>query len=591
MPRLPYSRSTDHADLHRESGAQLLLELGSFLLALSGNWRVARSLNLSDDEIAGRLERFDDRLKAFFKENPKAPLRKYLLSSKGRGIDLRACRVAAVLAALHVLESQDAADIWRVAKWCVPCGDHADLLEMRRVVAASGAASPRLVEVANVPGLWHPQVRLAPGLMQAVMGGSECIPVVSNASLAAVRAARERPAGGGGAAPSRKGGGGSGDAAAFVAALPDLRPREMSDLLELHAGFVNQEAARRRVCLAAWRHLRRLRMLHVEGVAPSAVPAKQNLLLRGPTGSGKTLMIETLFRDVLALPAAVVDLTAFTEAGYVGEDVNTLPTRLLMAADGNVAVAQCGLIGLDEVDKLAECGSGSRPMVSRSGCQRGLMRLLASGETLVPETVTEHPMRVRRIKFDTSNVLFAAMGAFSGWARLTGKSKPIGFEEAGRGRQREPAAGGASAARYERYGLMPELMARLPLVVELKALSRAEMREILELNVVSRHEREMEAEGVGLEVDPSVVDLLVEDAMARGYGARGVQAAFTEALSEGCYQAYSVRGRNRVLRLHVENGELAWEVTRRRAGRTRASEAGPIELPEGLDSLDTGTDA
>ena len=590
MPRLPYSRGTDHADLHRDSGAQLLLELGSFLLALSGSWRVAKALNLSDEEVAGRLERFDDRLKAFFKANPKAALRKYILSATGRGIDLRACRVVAVLAALHVLESQDCVDIFRLAGWCVPTGDHADVLEARRVVAASGAASPRLVEVASVPGLWHPQVRLAPGLMQELIGGRDCIPVVSNGSLAAVRAARERRAGGGGATPSRKGSGASGDAAAFVAALPDLRPRELSDLLELRAGFVNQEAARRRVCLAAYRHLRRLRMLHVEGVDPAAVPAKQNLVLKGPTGSGKTLMIEALCR-ILTVPSVVVDLTAYSETGYIGEDLTTVPTRLLMAADGNVAVAQCGLIGLDEADKVAECGTGSRPMVSRSGVQRGLLRLLDGGEMIVPETLGEHPIRVRRVRFDTSNVLFAAMGAFSGWNRVAGMAKPIGFGQADGGDPARQGTGAATAAQYERYGLMPELMARLPLVVELGALSRAEMREILELNVVSRHAREMEAEGVGLEVDTGVVDLLVEDAMARGYGARGVQAAFTEALSEGCYQAYSVRGRGRVLRLHVEKGELAWEVTRVRSRRGRASEAGQIELPEGLESLDTGTDA
>jgi ATP-dependent Clp protease ATP-binding subunit ClpX len=371
---------------------------------------------------------------------------------------------------------------------------------------------------------------------------------------------------------------------ALVSALPALTPSQLDDLLELH-GMVGQRRARRAVVLAAFRHLSRLRRAVLEGVADSDLPERENVLLRGPTGCGKTFMVTLLFEKVLGLPTVVADVTTMTESGFVGSDPSTMLTRLITAA-GSLAVAEAGVVCMDEFDKLADAPGRERQLVSRFGVQRSLLKMLEPSSVIdVPLELGVHPWRTERVEFRTGRLLWIAAGAFSDWEARTGSRRRIGFGDDAAGEKARPPA-----AEYARYGLMREIVGRFGVETAMDPLGRGEMGEILECGLLSRYRRELELDGAELEVEAEVLELLVSRALARGTGARGLRAELADALEEGCYRVYSTRGRNRLLRLYAEKGEILWEVTRLRARRTRTSEAGQVELPEGLEELGAGED-
>ena len=590
MPNLPYSRAADKTAVFEDSGAAILIELGQYLVDVGGHGHTALrgGSRPSSESIEETLDSFRERLDRHFGSHPKAGMRRYVVAREGRGkgkVDFRAAKAVGVLAALHVREGQDSVPIFKVAALATPDAMPQDILEMRRLIAALGI--DEVVEVSELRGLWHPSVRLSPRAMQSLYGGAQAIPIVSTGSLAAARRAMGKD-GAKSPAPAAQPKGAKGDIRSYVACLPDLTPEQMSDMLDLR-GFVNQERARRTLCLAGFRHIGRLRKIFIEGAKPAEIPQKENILVRGPTGSGKTMLAEALFRDTLSLPFALVDITGYSEAGYVGGDVSTIPCSLISAA-GSLPLSEIGVLVLDEIDKIADASGAQRQMVSRHGVQRQLLLMLQGGTLEVPEESGVHPMRALRVPWRSHNVLFIGLGAFADWNRLCGVRKPIGFS------LHEGGGGGAATAEasdtdgYHKYGLTPELVGRLPVVVEFQALSQAELREILELNVITAYTHELELDDIELEVDADAVDVLLDRAVARKSGARGLQGAMVEALEEGCYRVYSTKGRNRMLRLYAEDGQILWEVTKQRTRRTRASEAGQIELPEGLEMLGTGTD-
>jgi ATP-dependent Clp protease ATP-binding subunit ClpX len=209
----------------------------------------------------------------------------------------------------------------------------------------------------------------------------------------------------------------------FVGRLPLLSPAHIFEELE-ELGYKGQEAQRRAVALMAYRHVRRLRRLHVEDEAPLNLPPKQNLLLLGPTGCGKTFLVELLFRHIFKLPTVIIDITSFTESGYVGDDVRTILTRLINAAEGNPYLASIGVVCLDEFDKLAAAssnarfaGQGTTKDVSGYGVQRELLAMLESTEVMVPMDYGFSAFG-QRVKLSTRDIPFIACGAFSGLDEL-----------------------------------------------------------------------------------------------------------------------------------------------------------------------------
>ena len=587
MPKLPYSRAVDKTDLFAQSGASLILELGQYLLDVGGYGRTALqgSRRPSSERIEQTLAEFEGKLAEHFKRHPRAGMRRYLLTRSKRTpgkVDFRAAKAVGVLAAFHVFQETDSVGILRAASLCVPDGTPADILEMRRVIAALGV--DEVVDVAEVRGLWIPAVRLSARVTQTLLGGAECMPILSNGSLAAVRRARDGQAGK--RAETRACATGKDrpkDVPGFVASLPHLTPRELSSLVEMR-GFVGQTRALRTLCLAAYRHVNRLRRIYVEGEAPEGIPPRENVLVRGPTGCGKSLLARTLFGDVLSLPFALVDVTGFSETGYVGGDVSSIPCSLVSAA-GSLALSEIGVLALDEIDKIADASGGERQMVSRHGVQRQLLLLLQGGTLEVPDDASVHPMRASRVPWRSHNVLFIGLGAFADWDRLCGNRTAIGFLSGKGDAGTDSTAETAGTDVFHRYGLMPELVARMPVVVGFQPLSREELREILERNTISAYRRELEMDGIALAVEPAVVELLVGRSLARKAGARGLQAAMVEALEGACYEAYSSSGRDRQVRLYAEGGSILWEITKARPRRPRTVDAGRVLLPEDLESF------
>src|SRR5258706_5900243 len=226
----------------------------------------------------------------------------------------------------------------------------------------------------------------------------------------------------------------------------------------------------------AYRHVKRIKRIYVDGVDRAELPRKSNFLFVGPTGSGKTFLVESLFGKILKLPTALVDITTYSETGYVGQDPSTILTRLLHTADENPMLASIGIVCLDEFDKIASgqnnaifAGAGTTKDVTGMGVQRELLKMLEAGEVVVPLELT-HSTYGDHIVLSTGDIAFVAAGAFSGFqqvARRRGAIDRIGFgRKLGKGGMGPDQIAVSftveeveNIANFQAYGFLPELMA------------------------------------------------------------------------------------------------------------------------------------
>jgi ATP-dependent Clp protease ATP-binding subunit ClpX len=354
-----------------------------------------------------------------------------------------------------------------------------------------------------------------------------------------------------------------------VEAVPLLPPKECdARLTEL--GYHGQEHARRAASVLAYRHVRRLRRLFLEGAALDDLGPRENYLFLGPTGCGKTFLVELLFRDVLRVPAVTVDITQYSETGYIGEDVNMILSRLFEAAGEYLAWATCGVLCIDEFDKLATsrssarfAGEGTTKDVSGFGVQRGLLTLMSGSEATFPADFGYAHLGPK-LAMPLSTLTIIACGAFSGLkttAALLGATERIGF-----GREAPPIESERIAVdlderileqttAFSQYGFLPELVGRFSRVVSFGPLDARTLRNILVENVVSTYRREFEAERIHLEVDSGVLDRIVEGAVKRELGARGLRAALVPFLEEAAYEYFGSEPGTAV-RLIVDGGNI-----------------------------------
>ena len=314
-------------------------------------------------------------------------------------------------------------------------------------------------------------------------------------------------------------------------------PRQIYDALTRHV--VGQEEAKRAVCVAAHAHLRRIRAR--EDGRPLKL-RKSNLLLVGPTGSGKTHLARTL-AEVLRVPFATVDATEYTEAGYYGKDVEVMVSDLLYRADHSVEAAQRGIVFVDEVDKIARrtqgarTGAGARD-IGGEGVQQALLKLLEGREIYVPLNVTQSVHKHDFVQLNTRDVLFICAGAFSDLFHEDehGLAHPVGFHAA-------PHARGARRLTLKQlveYGMLPEFLGRLPVMVELQRLEVPDLVRILTEppDALAREYRELLAlDGVELRYTAGAVEQVARFAVDRGLGARGLRSVLEAVMADVLFEA------------------------------------------------------
>jgi len=313
-------------------------------------------------------------------------------------------------------------------------------------------------------------------------------------------------------------------------AIKLLKPAEIKAFLDQYV--IGQDEAKKFLSVAVYNHYKRL--LHQVKKSKEEVEIeKSNILLVGETGTGKTLLARTIAR-MLHVPFTIVDATVFTEAGYVGEDVESILTRMLQVADYNVEAAERGIVFIDEIDKIAR--KGDNPSITRDvsgeGVQQGLLKLLEGSIVNVPpQGGRKHPEQ-RMIAVDTRNILFICGGAFEGIekkiaARLN--TRMVGFDASRKREQvkEEHLLQYITPHDLRSFGLIPELVGRLPIITYLNPLDKATLRRILtepKDAIIKQYIKLFELDGIKLSFDEEVFDFIVEKAVEFKLGARGLRS-------------------------------------------------------------------
>ncbi len=323
------------------------------------------------------------------------------------------------------------------------------------------------------------------------------------------------------------------------------KPIEVKKFLDEYV--IGQDEAKKVLAVAVYNHYKRLQQKNTE--VPSSNSdveiEKSNIIMVGETGTGKTLLAKSIAR-MLNVPFTIVDATVFTEAGYVGEDVESILTRLLQVCNYDVPAAERGIVYIDEIDKIAR--KGDNPSITRDvsgeGVQQGMLKLLEGTDVLVPpQGGRKHPEQ-KLIKINTQNILFICGGAFDGIDKIIARrvqTNTIGFnvDQDQQENMKKNLLSYINATDLKHFGLIPELLGRLPVVTHLEPLDAETLRAILtepRNALVKQYTRLFELEGISLVIENDVLDFMVQKAMEYKLGARGLRSICESILTDAMYE-------------------------------------------------------
>lgn len=319
------------------------------------------------------------------------------------------------------------------------------------------------------------------------------------------------------------------------------KPKEIKAFLDEYV--IGQDDAKKTLAVAVYNHYKRLSQ---KNAADDDVEIeKSNIIMAGSTGTGKTLLARTIAR-LIKVPFTIVDATVFTEAGYVGEDIESILTRLLQAADYDLKAAECGIVFIDEIDKIAR--KGDNPSITRDvsgeGVQQGLLKLLEGSVVNVPpKGGRKHPDQ-DYIHLDTKNILFICGGAFDGIERKIAQrmnTHVVGYNSV----QNTMKIDKDNLMRYimpqdlKSFGLIPEIIGRLPILTYLNPLDKAALRRILtepKNSIIRQYQKIMDMDGVKMEIDSAALDYIVDKAVEYKLGARGLRSIVEGILRDALFE-------------------------------------------------------
>lgn len=339
------------------------------------------------------------------------------------------------------------------------------------------------------------------------------------------------------------------------------KPSEMKAFLDEY--IIGQDEAKKVLSVAVYNHYKRISQKKKDD--DDVELEKSNILLAGETGTGKTLLARTLAK-ILDVPFCIADATVFTEAGYVGEDIESTISRLLQAADYDVEATQRGIIYIDEIDKIAR--KGDNPSITRDvsgeGVQQGLLKLLeGTVANIPPQGGRKHPEQ-KFIQVDTSNILFICGGAFEGIDKIIERriaTQSIGFKKKGDKQAMEShnMLRFIAPADLKSFGLIPEIIGRLPVITYLNTLDQNALKRILtepKNALLKQYKKLFAMEGMQLDVAPEVIDLIVEKAFEFKLGARGLRSICEAVLLDMMYEAPGKKTKELTLGLEYAKEKL-----------------------------------